>query len=985
MSKASHPMPLKICLFGSFEASLQGNPLPRPRAQAGQWLLALLILRQGRPVERAWLAALFWPDSSHEQALFNLRRNLTDVRRVLGSEAYRLEAPTPRTLQFNLDGAECDVITFDAAIKRNDKASLQEALRLYRGSLLEECTEEWIIAEREARHHAHLEALERLAQFAMEGGKPLEAAGYLRQALAADTYRETALRALLSALAAAGDLTAATLAYREYRLLLARELRMEPDSETQQLFRSLQRTQRSDIAETVPVASRETSPPAPLCIPYPVTGLVGRVKERQEVCEALMRARLVTLTGAGGMGKTRLALAVAEKLQGQFADGIWFVDLAPLSDGLLIPQAIAGCLGLREEAEVPLLRALPRFIADKQLLLILDNCEHLHEECARIVRMLLSECASLRILTTSRQALGLIGENVWQVPSLALPDDSEGFANPNSLPAAEAVQCDAIQLFIERALEASSAFALTAQNLDVILRICRRLDGIALAIELAAARVRVMSVEQIAHRLDDRFRLLTAGSAATFPRQQTLRATLDWSYHLLQEQEQLLLCRLSVFVGGWTLDAAEQVCADEKNHGGHGGHGEKQGRGDNFHHSSFLIPHSLEDWEILDLLTALVDKSLVVFNAQANPPRYRLLETIREYALERLLDRGQEETLHRQYVAFFVRFAEEAEPYLSGSKEQAYWFECLDRERDNIRAALDFCRSTPEMADDGLRIGAALRWYWDSRGLSQEAGQNLMVLLDTERENPRTGVHAKALFVAAWLMDTASTAPPAERVAAYLPRLEEVLTIYQELGDEPGIASMWQEIGYQYLTQQDDESARRYLEHSLTLWRKIGDRKASAAALMGLGLAAEDRNDVSLARCYYEEAAMIDRDYQQRGGWAQANLARVLVATGEFADAEALVREDMGNAWELDNKPKILFALEIFLRLATQQKQDARAVCLCAARQAAYRRIYQQNDLLPPVVERLRAEMEAEDFVAAWAEGDAMTLEQAVRYALHEV
>jgi predicted ATPase/DNA-binding SARP family transcriptional activator len=977
MSQASHSNPLKICLLGSFEISLEGNPLPRPRAQAGQWLLALLALRQGHPVERAWLAGVFWPDSSHEQALFNLRRNLTDLRRVLGSEAYRLEAPTPRTLQFNLVGAECDVAAFDAAIKRNDKSSLEEAVRLYRGALLEECVEEWIIAEREARSHAYLGALETLAARAMDEGKPMDAVGCLRRVLAADNYRETALRMLLSALSAAGDLTAATLAYREYRLLLARDLRMEPDPETQQLFRSLQRTKRSTASSEMPAVTQAALPPARFCVPCPVTELVGRVREMQTVCEYLLRARLVTLTGAGGIGKTRLALAVAEKLNGQFEEGIWFVDLAPISDGLLVPQAIAGCLGLREEADTLLMRSLPQFLASKSLLLILDNCEHLREECARIVRVLLSECAGLRILTTSRQALGLTGENVWQVPCLALPDDSDGWhkqsqGTPLDL---EAIQCDAIQLFVERAREASSVFALTAQNRDVIVSICRRLDGIALAIELAAARVRVMPVEQIARRLDDRFRLLTAGSAATFPRQQTLRATLDWSYQLLEAQEQRLLCRLSVFVGGWTLEMAEAVCSDNEE--------EESIQNDN---AQCTLPKSfsrIDPSDVLYLLMALVDKSLVVFDEQADPPRYRLLETVRQYALERLRERGQEEeTLQRRCVGYFVRFAEKAELYLSGSEEQAYWFECVDQERDNLRAALDVCRSKPESVEDGLRIGAALRWYWDAHGLSQEAGQNLMTLLSMAGEKKRTAAHAKAMFVAAWLLDTISAASATERTATYLPRLEEVLAIYQELDDRQGIAFLWQEIGYQYLTRQDYEMARRYLEQSLNLWREIGDRKASAAALMGLGMAANQQNDHSLARIHYEEAAAIDREYRQRGGWAQANLCCILIEMGEFANAEILAHEDLSNAWELDNKPKILFVLEVFMSLAERQKQDARAVRLCAAHHAAYRSIYRQNPSLHPGVERLRAEMQDDAFAAAWAEGDAMTLEQAVHDAL---
>jgi non-specific serine/threonine protein kinase len=964
MTDSSDTAPLNIRLLGPFEVTVNGGPMPRPRSRAGQWLLALLALRHDRLTERAWVAALLWPESSHEQALFNLRRNLTDLRQALGAEANRLQSPTARTLRLDLSGAVCDVIAFDAAVQRGDSASLQEAVALYRGPLLEECSEEWLILEREARGQAYLTALETLAAMAIQEGNTHEAIGYLRRAVAADAYRETAQRALMQALAISGDRTAATLAYREFRLLLNRDLRSEPAPETQEIFRNLRRVQRSSRSLATASAPQASLPAPPLHVPQPLSALVGRVEEIRQVSDRLNGARLITLTGTGGVGKTRLAIAVAEELAGRFQNGIWFVDLAPLSDSLLVAQTVAGSLRLREEPGYSPTQSLVRALATKDLLLILDNCEHVLEECACIAHALLSECPVLHILATSRQALGLTGEVVWRVPSLPFPDEKEVLdaGDPDAALSARIWQFDASRLFLERAMESSSTFTVNAQNVSAVVRICRRLDGIPLAIELAAARVRVMPVEQIASRLDDRFRLLTGGSGAALPRQQTLRATIDWSYHLLDDQERLLLCRLAVFVGGWSLEAAEAICT-------------VTGAGD-----------SLTPLEVLDVLTALVDKSLVIYDEQGEQARYRMLETVRQYAEERLAERGAEERtgLRRRHRDFFLRMAEEAEAYLSGGTEQAHWFERLDRELDNFRAALEWCRSAPEETEGGIRLGAALQRYWEARGLHHEAGQRLMALLSSEREGRRTAARARALFVAAWLLEAANIvfAAAPELGIDFRPMLEEALSIYREIGDQHGVAFLQQELGYHYRSLREFATARAYLEQSLALWREIGDRKSSAAAIMGLGRVADDESDFTLARRYYEEAVAIDREYQQRAGWAISNLTRILLQLGEPAAALALLREDMINSRELENRPKILYALLSFASLAAVRGEWPRAMRLCAAWESAYENLYQKSPQTWEGIEEARQALGEEAFTAAWAEGLAMTLEQAVDEAL---
>ena len=553
--------PLDIRLFGKWSVEARGAPLPRLRAKIGQSLLALLVLRAGRAVERSWLAAALWPDSDEAQALYNLRRNLTDLRNALGPEAGRIKSPTPRSVRLNLDGCQCDVSLFDSASTLGKSApseALARAVAVYRGPLLEEFTDEWIAVERQVRAQAYLEMLETLAAREMTANAWAEAVRWTRLAVAADPFQEAAQHTLIEALAASGERTAAMLAYREFRRVLHEHLQTEPPLETQQLFRSLRMGQPVGAVSTTDRRSREEAehPAPPLHIPRPVSALIGREAELEEVSALLSESRLVTLTGTGGVGKTRLALGVAERIGDRFPEGVWFVDLAPVVDAWAVPRAVAAALGVREERDRPLTDTLARFLAEKQLLLLLDNCEHQLDACSRLTAALLHDSPSLRVLATSRQALGLTGERAWRVPSLPLPEHAEVGADSRAL-----LWWPGMRLFIERALEASSTFTLSDRSAAAALEICRRLDGIPLALELAAARVKVLSVEQIAARLKDAFQLLTGGDRTALPRQQTLRALIDWSYDLLTEPEQLLLIRLSVFAGGWTLEACEQVAA----------------------------------------------------------------------------------------------------------------------------------------------------------------------------------------------------------------------------------------------------------------------------------------------------------------------------------------------------------------------------------------------------------------------------------------
>jgi DNA-binding SARP family transcriptional activator len=556
---------LSLNLFGTFHLRVEGAPVTARHSRKESWLLALLVLRHAQAVEREWLADTLWPDSLRSRAL--LRDTLSDLKRTLGSQASRLLSPTPRTLGLDLEGAEVDLLAFDAALRRGDAAALEQAIGLYQGTLLEGCMEEWVYAERQIREQQYLEALERLAALAQEAGESARAIVYWKRVVASDALREGAQRGLMEALAARGDYGAAVQVYHDFRKYLHAQLRAEPDAETTALLNRI-----CARARRLPMQTPDRLPadvPLPLHVPRPWNELVGRRQELQEVGARLATARLVTLVGTGGVGKTRMALHLAEACAQDYPDGAWFVDLALLTDPAQVAHQAAAALGIPTVAGETPTETLRRFLRSRKALLLLDNCEHLLEACARLVDAILTGCPDPSVLATSRQPLGIPGEVIWHVPPLSLPPVRLSRADKVD-PLATLMGHDALQLFAIRAGQAQPMFKVTAQNIRTIAAICRRLDGLPLAIELAAARTRSLSVESIEERLETNFRLLSGSSRAGQPRQQTLQATISWSYDLLTEPEQAMLQQLSVFAGGWTLEAAESVCWSDEGVGGRG-------------------------------------------------------------------------------------------------------------------------------------------------------------------------------------------------------------------------------------------------------------------------------------------------------------------------------------------------------------------------------------------------------------------------------
>ncbi len=442
-------------------------------------------------------------------------------------------------------------------------------------------------------------------------------------------------------------------------------------------------------------------------LPVQMTSFIGREKEMSEIKESILTHRLITLTGSGGTGKTRLSLQVAADLLDQFPEGVWFVELAALSDPNLIPKMILSAFGIPEQSGMTILQLLMDYLREKKILLALDNCEHLIEACAKLVDALLNSAHVLKIMATGREALGVKGEVVWQVPSLSLPDVKH-------LPALEQLsQYEAVQLFIERATLVQPHFIVTKDNAPAIAQICFRLDGIPLALELAAARVKMLSADQISSHLDDRFRLLTGGARTALPRQQTLRAMIDWSYDLLSENECLLLRRLAVFAGGWTLELAEQVCSDEK----------------------------IDQYEILEMPGKLVDKSLVIMIEGSAGTRYRILETVRQYAREKLFESGEGERIRDGHLKAFIDLAEQAEPEIRGHN-QLIWLDQLDVEIENLRSALEWAQA--QDAESCLRLASLLWRFWDIRDYGSE-GLDWFTKAFAMTEGLHTVMRARAL------------------------------------------------------------------------------------------------------------------------------------------------------------------------------------------------------------------------------------------------
>jgi predicted ATPase/DNA-binding CsgD family transcriptional regulator len=696
---------------------------------------------------------------------------------------------------------------------------------------------------------------------------------------------------------------------------------------------------------------RESRRP-PNNLPLGLSSFVGRGKELAEVKRLLYDNRLVTLTGPGGCGKTRLALVAAGELEGGFEHGVWFVELASLVDPSLVQGAVASALGVREQPGGPSTETLSGYLRTKKMLLILDNCEHLVEACAVLCEALLRTCPNLRILATSREAFGVAGETRLAVPPLSLPD-------PRHLPAAEDLaRYEAADLFLDRAKAVKPGFALTGRNAMAVAQICYRLDGIPLAIELAAARVKVLSVGQIAARLDDRFVLLTDGGRTALARQRTLEAAMDWSHGLLSGGERTLFRRLSVFAGGFTLEAAEAVG------------------------SGLPSDEEPEQVEVLDLLSRLVDKSLVVAGEQDGESRYRFLETVRQYAWEKLERSGEEAEIRRRHAGFMLALAEEAVPGLKGPR-QGEWLERLETEHDNLRSVMRWLLEEGD-AEAAARLVWALWLFWFHRGHQDEGRGSIEGVLAKGDALP-AGLRAKMLYAdgaMSWgLRESSDT----------IRLLEESRALFRRAEDRHGEALALAAAGVPTLQHGDAERATSILEEGIELLREAGDKWETSFMLAHLGMIYLDRDESARATRHFEESLALSREVGHKfsGSVSLTNLARAAEARGDHERAAGLYAEGLTLAVELSDKANAAYCLEGLARVSSARGDHEHAARLFGAAEAfleaAGDPLYahaQDRALYERAVEALRSRLDEEAFRVAWSEGRATEMERAVEYAL---
>ncbi len=1010
---------IRLYLLGSFRLERDSKPIHLATHKVESLLAYLALFPEQHSCEQ--LAAFLWGDATDEQARHSLRTALAAIREALDDAliADRESVQLNPDMNFWIDVKEIE------RLEIRDSSNLQSLISNYH-ELLPNFYDEWIVRERERLRAIYLDALLQLAQHYRSAGDYARAIETAQKILATERANEKAHQHLIFCYAVQGDRIAALKQYDECTKILREDLNAEPSSETTALRDQI-------MQELTGASSREASLTN---LPTPLTNFVGREKELDELRELLGKARLLTVSGSGGCGKTRVAIQLGREAADvkRYKNGVWWVELAALSDSALVPQSVANVFDVRETADTPLVKLLTNFLREKELLLVLDNCEHLIDASARLAETLLNASPKLQILATSREALNVTGETVWHIPPLAVPN-AEHLPPLNQL-----TQYDAIKLFVQCAAAIAPNWKLEG-NARAVTQICARLDGVPLAIELAAARLKTLSAEQIAERLNDRFHLLTSGSRTALPRQQTLRAAIDWSFDLLTEPERVWLSRLSVFAGGWTFDAAECVCADS-------------------------VPASkqrMKGDDILDLLSHLIDKSLVLAEEHDGVMRYRMLETIRQYGREKLLDSGENENVRNRHLNYFLKFAEEAEPKLRGP-EQFEWLDRLEIEHDNLRAALDWSFGEGRV-EKGLRLAAALMWFWNIRQYRREGGERVEKLLVHPDAAARTLVRANALLIAAhigvWLDVTKMNNEYLEELVSIAREygvagkrvlalglgfwggsifsddpiaaesmLEEGLASARSLGDEWLIGLLLNLRGQLFLSRKDHRAARQVFDESLTRFKSLGDKHWAAmvsflishisvkegeytrarqeieqalpffrraknrlqvfSAVTWLGEIARVEDRYDLAKRYYAETLEVAREI---GGKvviavASVNLGLVAVHDGELNSARSLFIESLVQGREVGYKPQVASALIGFASIAAAEKQARRAIQFFAVADT----ILEEGDkrLVTSVDEMeyernlaiARAQLDDAAFHVAWAEGKAMTMEQAINYAL---
>ena len=911
-------------ILGPVEAVSAGEALrlggPKQRA-----VLALLLLRRNEVLPRERLIDAIWGEDPPGSAANSLQVYVHGLRRVLGPE--RIER-SGSGYRIHVDPDELDIERFERHVRRAKEAlgarpadaaeELGTALALWRGTPLADLADEPVAAEVNGLEESHIAAIELRNDAELALGRHEGLVSELAALVAEHPYRERLREQQILALYRSGRQKDALEAYRAARQVLVEELGVEPGPALQELERAVLRHDSS-------LAAPRQRPRLATRLPAPATPLVGRRIETAAVV-ALLRtdARLVTLTGPGGAGKTRLALAVAEELAPALRDGAVFVDLAPVSDPALLVPTIAEALGVGDDTP------LDAELHDRSLLLVLDNLEQLLEVVTEISR-LLTAAPQLRVLATSRTPLQLYGEHEYSVPPLDLPAKGGSF---ESLAAN-----DAVRLFAARARAADPGFVLDDRTIDVVAALCRRLDGLPLALELAAARTKTIPVESILERLDDSLDVLSGGARDVPPRQRALRATLDWSFDALPPEEQQVFAALGVFAGGFTDEFSRTVAG--------GG----------------PLP--------------LVERSLV----RRADGRFTLLEPIRAYAVERLRKAGGEGDARDRHLGAFLDYAEAANERIFAGTDAESAYNALDVELDNLRAAIDWAVECGRSAEE-VALAVALRQFWIVRGHIAEGRRRF------ESAVAHTADGAGALRASA-LTHGASFAYRQGELATAKAWWEEALALYRETGEAPEIGRCLGELGSVALGEGDIEGAQALYEESVELFERENVPQRLAIVLANLGAIATMRGELDVAAAYAERAAGIQRDLGDRDGLSitSHNYARILTSLGRLEEAEAALRESVEIARSLDYREVLAYCLETSGELAFEQSDYERAAFLLGASVAAFEKLEvamaaEEADGYARVLEALRAELGSDRVDELHASGRAAPFEESISAAV---
>lgn len=994
---------LHIHLLNGFQVWYDEQPLENFNSPRLQAFLAYLLLHRGVPQARQHLAFLLWPDSSEAQARTNLRNLLHTLRQALPN-ADRFITVDLKTLQWRNDSPySLDAAEFEQAVAQaHTSQALLDATALYPGELLPGCYDEWIQPERERLQELFIETLERLAALFEQEQNYRMSIRSTEKLLHYDPLREETYRQLMRLHAKKGDRLGVTRVYQTCAAVLERELGVKVSQATQAAYQELLKM------EVAPAASETFSTrPRTNNLPVALTSFIGREEQLADLQKILEsrhasrpRSRLLTLTGTGGCGKTRLAIETASRMIDKYQDGVWLVELAAITDPSLVAHAVANALDVREQPGYSLPAQLRNLLETKEMLLILDNCEHLLDTCARLAETLLQSCPQLQILATSRERLNVPGEFVWLIPPLSLPGQQalQSIVTLDEPFYEDLKRSEAVRLFVDRAKAVLPTFEFCPQNAAGVLQICRRLDGIPLAIELAAARVRSLSIEQIAARLNDRFNLLQGGSRTALPRHQSLWDLIHWSYELLPPAGQVLFRRLITFSGGWTLEAAEAICT--------GG--------------------GIEQAQVQDLMARLIDESLINYDPQENETRYGMYETIREYGKERLNEAQETEWMGQRHREYFLQMAEHLEPELRGSGQFAA-FSQLDGELDNLRSALSglLCNDEAQPVE-ALKLAVTLTWFWVMKGYFGEGISHLEAALEPFKNQDQV---PSALVAQAYCSIALLSIYQGNYTYATA-WLEQGISLLESLGDEWMLArrrcywnyllylrgerlqawSLWDKDA-SVLRQHDDtwwlgwltawraraarearefETARSFYSESARLLLNVGDEWAYAIVISHLGIIELVLGNYAAARSMFEIRLATGQKLKSftHIQLAHAFLGETAKREGDAERAAFHFREHLRLAGMNKVNQDIPTSLVGIAWALSMQGQWHKAVTLLTAAENLKGPYHpslpedEDNTWITLELENACARLGKANFARAHDEGQTMTIDQAVQYAL---